>query len=171
MRHLVREKVIVNIEYYIELDELTDPAVLLKERTRLQQFIGDDYIITPFDKEIEETIVSEIYEEGETEYPKWTWEKGFQLTVDMLKFLPQGTTIGYGVCVNSPDDVYMTNERKGHQMNWVAVTGGAHDWVIYVGWLNMTLDEVRNNGEKITTEKYIRKLVPCTDEAYYKYRH
>lgn len=56
-------------------------------------------------------------------------------------------------------------------IRWVAKVGdGYHDWAIYYHLENTPVAFIKTNGEKVTTESIIRKLVPCTDEAYSFYR-
>jgi len=55
-------------------------------------------------------------------------------------------------------------------IKWVAVRGGMHDWVIYYGLINSSDIGVILFGNKVHTGSTIRKLVPCTDDAFDMYR-
>lgn len=92
-----------------------------------------------------------------------------ELTVDQLKAMQPGV-FAKGEIANSTDGIYMTDERRGDTLVWVAKRGGMHDWAIYAAWKEQGYGFALSNGQKIATEKYIRKLVPCTDEAFKLYR-
>lgn len=92
-----------------------------------------------------------------------------ELTVDQLKAMQPGV-FAKGEVANSPDGAYMTDQRPGDTLVWVAKRGGMHDWCIYCAWKEQGYGFALSNGQKMITEKYIRKLVPCTDEAFNLYR-
>ena len=92
------------------------------------------------------------------------------LTLDKLKEMEPGTVFATGIISNSPEGVYMTDERYGDKLRWVAKRGGIHDWAIYIGWEEKSLEYVKDYGDKVYNEFNIKKLVPCTDEAYKQYR-
>lgn len=92
------------------------------------------------------------------------------LTLKKLKELPESQVFATGVVENSPEGVYMTDNRKGHKMRWVAKRGTIHDWAIYIHWAEHDEDYVMKNGDKVRDEKNIRKLVPCDNEAFEMYR-
>jgi len=56
-------------------------------------------------------------------------------------------------------------------LRWVAVRGGIADWAIYCHFSDKNWDWIRDSGDKVTMENHIRKLVPCTDEAFKRYRY
>ena len=56
------------------------------------------------------------------------------------------------------------------EIRWVACRGGIHDWCIYYGYTQMSVEEVARNGDKIHSEESIKRLVPCDEEAYGMYR-
>jgi len=93
-----------------------------------------------------------------------------ELTVDNLKAMPPGELFAQGEVVNGPEGVYMTDHRVGHTLVWVAKRGGMHDWTIYTAWKESGVSFAITNGQKIITDAYIRRLVPCTDEALKLYR-
>lgn len=62
-------------------------------------------------------------------------------------------------------------EIISHEIRWVAVRGeGFHDWCIYYGYENMPKQNIVERGDKIFYEEVIKRLVPCTDEAWGLYR-
>jgi hypothetical protein len=93
------------------------------------------------------------------------------LTLEKLKAMKPGEVFAQGEVENSPDGVYMTDEHKGQMLKWVAKRGGYHDWAIYLDWAYKSFDSVLSNGQKTTTATYIKKLVPCDDEAFNMYRY
>jgi len=93
------------------------------------------------------------------------------LNKKQLELLPSGTVFRVGVSINSPDDLYMTNENIGKELLWVAKRGKIHDWVIYVHWKEKGEEFVTQMGNKLQNEELIQKLVPCDKEALALYRH
>lgn len=92
-----------------------------------------------------------------------------ELTLEQLKDMPYGV-FASGITTNSPDGVYMTDSRYGDPLAWVAKRGGNNDWAIYCAWLEDGGNYAATNGQKVGNERNIRKLVPCTDEAFKMYR-
>lgn len=92
------------------------------------------------------------------------------LTIEELKNLPAFDYFATGTIKNSPDEIYMTNNDQGRELLWVAQRGGFHDWAIYIHWADKGLEYVKSNGDKVTNDKDIRKLVSATEEAYSMYR-
>jgi len=86
-----------------------------------------------------------------------------KLTLDELKEMKPGQIIKKG------EGVYPELWQKG-DLRWVAVRGGIEDWAIYYHSTNHGYDYITDFGDKIYDEKIIRKLVPCTDEAWGMYR-
>jgi len=91
------------------------------------------------------------------------------LDLEMLKIIPAGTVFGEGIVIDNPDGINMTN--SGKDLRWVAKKGfGYDDWAIYIHWADNDILFVAEQGDKVNWEDNIRKLVPCTDEVYEKYR-
>jgi hypothetical protein len=95
------------------------------------------------------------------------------LTLQQLKDMKPGT-FASGTLVDSPDQINLA--RTGNTVRWVAVRGGIEDWCIYAQnphYGNLAWDEyrVKTEGDKITSEANIRKLVECDDEALKMYRY
>lgn len=87
-----------------------------------------------------------------------------------FKELPFGAVFAMGVTVNSPTELYMTDQDVGRLMKWVAKKGRIDDWAIYVQWDDWSYEEVLSNGDKLTNKTYITSLVPCDDEMMEHYR-
>lgn len=92
------------------------------------------------------------------------------LTLEQLKSLPPESIIAQGIIENSPEGIYMTNDKIGKKLIWVAKRGVIHDWAIYVSWEENGLQYALDFGDKLYDEKHIKKLVPCTEEAFKMYR-
>jgi hypothetical protein len=88
------------------------------------------------------------------------------LTLQMLKDMEPGI-FATGTVSDNPVGVNMTN--SGKLLRWVAVRGGIHDWKIYCHWAEHDEQWIKAQGDKITNEDNIRKLVPCDDEAFGMY--
>ena len=56
------------------------------------------------------------------------------------------------------------------EAKWVAVKGMYHDWAIYYGSPSQSWEEIRDYGTKLQREKAIKRLVPCTNGMYRRYR-
>ena len=93
------------------------------------------------------------------------------LTLEKLKEMPAGEVFATGFVENSPEGIYMTDQNKGKQLLWAAKRGGIHDWAIYIYWADAGLSFVLSQGDKVTNEENIKKLVPCDEEAFKMYRY
>lgn len=93
-----------------------------------------------------------------------------ELTLEVLKQMPPHEVFAKGTVENSPKGVYMTDNRLGDKLLWIAKRGEIHDWAIYLHWEESGYEHVLRNGDKLTNSDYIRKLVPCNDEALEMYR-
>ena len=84
--------------------------------------------------------------------------------------MPPHACFATGTAINHPEGLYMVNSDIGRELIWAAKRGFIDDWCIYVHWADSGLDYVLNNGDKITNARYIKQLVPCTDQAFARYR-
>jgi len=62
-------------------------------------------------------------------------------------------------------------EVENVPIKWVAVRGGIWDWCIYYLEENESKERIKTNGHKIFTKSIIKRLVPCTEEAFNMYRY
>lgn len=92
-----------------------------------------------------------------------------KLTLQELKDMESDSIFATGVVQDSPEGINMTN--SGRDLRWVACRGGIHDWAIYVQDASWPAAMVKSNGDKVTSEHNIKKLVPCDDEAFGMYRY
>lgn len=92
-----------------------------------------------------------------------------QLTLAILKKLPENTIFARGETIDSPEGINMS--RSGKPLRWVAERGGIHDWAIYIHFADHDYEWIRRHGDKVFFEDHIRKLVPCDSEAFRMYRY
>ncbi len=93
------------------------------------------------------------------------------LNTESFNFINAGDIFMKGVIVNSPEGIYMTDQDKGKMLKWIAVKGYGNDWSIYIHWAYKPEWWIKQSGDKITLENHIRRLVPCTDEVFKRYRY
>jgi len=86
-----------------------------------------------------------------------------KLTIKKLKEMEEGQIFAKG-------QNFIPELWKGGTSNWVAVRGGARDWALYYGRVYHDYADIKRCGDKAFTETIIRKLVPCTNEAWAMYR-
>ena len=91
------------------------------------------------------------------------------LTIQQLKDMPAQTVFACGEFEDVTSGINITGQ-KGLRLRWMAVRGGYHDWTIYLHHAWQSWDWILAHGDKPITEAYIRKLVPCDDEAYGMFR-
>ena len=92
-----------------------------------------------------------------------------ELTVEFLEKYPHNKIFARGETIDSPAGLNMT--ASGKMLRWVAVRGIIADWAIYCEWATRDWNYVGSYGNKVYGERNIRKLVPCTDETFKRYRY
>jgi len=97
---------------------------------------------------------------------KQTIEK---LTKERFDEIPAGEIFDTGILSNSPEGIFMTDD--GGELKWVAKKGYGNDWAIYCHWSDHTIEWIRDHGDKVHTEEYIKKCVPCDDDVFKLYRY
>ena len=90
------------------------------------------------------------------------------LTLEMLKKMSPKTIFATGTSMDVADSLFMTG--SGNELRWVAERGGIHDWAIYCHFADRDVEWIRRHGDKVYSERHIRLLVECTDEAFKIYR-
>jgi hypothetical protein len=91
-----------------------------------------------------------------------------ELTKELFEQLPKGEVFATGFLPNSPEGIFMN--RDGGILRWVAKNGWGNDWAVYCHWSDRSIDWIRDRGDKVLTEEYIRRCVPCTNEVFKLYR-
>lgn len=98
------------------------------------------------------------------------------LTIEKLKSMEPKKIFAHG-------HTYITNfSGDSTWTKWVAIRGGIHDWAIYISYsTNLGMEHekhlsadwmsIAQYGDKLCDDDKIRELVPCTDEAFEKYRY
>ncbi len=92
------------------------------------------------------------------------------LTVPDLANMEPGTVFLKVVTTNDPEGVFMTRNRQGDKLRWVAKRGDGPDWAIYIDFENHSFTEIEEYGDKVRSWEHIQRLVPCTAEALAAYR-
>lgn len=109
------------------------------------------------------------------DFKEGTFDEGEEdmfLTVEQLKAIAPDGCFAQGTATNCPAGIYMSMQREGELLMWIAVRGtGHHDWAIYINWASDGWDSVLTKGEKVTSKANIQKLVDCDDEALALYRY
>ena len=90
------------------------------------------------------------------------------LTLEYLKAMAPHQIIGSGLAMDKIDGLYLAG--TGNELRWVAVRGDIHDWAIYAHLSIYTVEWIMKHGDKVCQKENIKKLVPCTDEAFALYR-
>ena len=83
--------------------------------------------------------------------------------------LAPGEVFATGVQPNSPEGIFMT--RDGGNLRWVAVKGYGNDWTIYCHWESNSVEYIKQSGDKLHNEQYIKLCVPCEEEVFKLYRY
>jgi len=94
-------------------------------------------------------------------------EENNELTLKSLKETKAGI-FASGVMHDDPAGINMTN--SGKLLRWVAVKGERGDWAVYCHFANRTKESIRLSGDKIISKHNVKRVVPCTDEAFELYR-
>lgn len=100
---------------------------------------------------------------------KFIKEKNNMLTLQQLKDMEPDTIFATGTTTDDSDGVNLAN--TGQKIRWVACRGDIHDWAIYAQDESWDEQRVKEMGDKITSKNNIKKLVPCSDEAFAMYRY
>ena len=93
------------------------------------------------------------------------------LTLQKLDAMSPGI-FAEGTAFDTPEQLNVAG--TGKEIKWVAVRGYINDWAIYTDnpyMPQLDFDDVAIFGDKIHDEIHIRRLIPCTDEAFDRYRH
>ena len=92
------------------------------------------------------------------------------LTEEAFSALPDGEIFARGEIEDSEVGINMTTSKR--MLRWIATKGFAQDWAVYCHFSDEADEEfVKIEGQKVGMEVHIRKLVPCSDEVFKKYRY
>jgi len=85
--------------------------------------------------------------------------------------VPNGDIVCAGVTPNNPEGIFATRDYPGRLLLWVMVKGYADDWAVYYHWADRnSVDEVRDNGDKLFTEGYIKNILDLDLDVMRKFR-
>lgn len=90
-----------------------------------------------------------------------------ELTLEQLNEMEPGI-FETGLTIDNQTGINVNNTNE--VLRWVAVRGAINDWAIYVGSSLNSIELIQQLGDKIYSRENILKLVPCTQEAYNRYR-
>jgi len=95
-----------------------------------------------------------------------------ELTIEKLKAMEPYTVFAKGITMDDERGVNICN--TGKMIKWVAKRGQIHDWAIYTDNPHdpqRDFQSVVDCGDKIIGKENIKKLVPCSKEAFDMYRY
>jgi len=118
-----------------------------------QKGIADSYVVKTLDEQLDDM------------------KKSKEMTKEQFDALPHSEVFATGTFPNSPEGIFMTNNREGDTLRWVAKKGYGNDWAVYCHWAEHSAEWVTAHGDKVTYELHIRKCVPCTKEVFSLYRY
>ena len=118
------------------------------------------------------------------------------LTVEKLKEMKPDTIFAYGIgLIEHPwfneatpvsEGGSLEEDGRSTKVKWVAIRGNIGDWAIYhsldanfvkADYLDGTIhldvpnERIAKAGTKLRDKNKIKEFVPCTDEAFSKYRY
>ena len=92
-----------------------------------------------------------------------------ELTVKQLEEMSYDKIFAKGEIIDSPQGLNMSNSKG--MLRWIAVRGAVGDWAIYCHWADKNWEWINRLGDKVYDKRNIKMLVPCTDEAFRRYRY
>ena len=94
-----------------------------------------------------------------------------KITNEIFEKIEPDRIFAVGVIPNSPEGLYMLRNNYDRLFLWVAKKGGNEDWAIYYNWMDSnSIENVKNFGDKVCSNKDIKKCVNCSDGVLAKYR-
>jgi predicted lipoprotein with Yx(FWY)xxD motif len=100
--------------------------------------------------------------------PKTVFNPESVMTIEKFSKIEAHSPMCHGESIDNYTGINLSNSDQ--KLKWVAIKGGAEDWAIYAGFTYHTYEDIARGGDKVVMEKNIRKLVPCDDEVYSRYR-
>ena len=89
------------------------------------------------------------------------------ITIEEYNKLPKDI-IRHGLISNSSTGVFMSRDENIPLLRFVVVKR-IEGWTVYLGRMSQTVTEIYFHGDKSSTEEYIRRCFPCTDEVFKLY--
>lgn len=103
-------------------------------------------------------------------FPKEINLSNDDINLDKFNSILPGTIFAQGTIANAPHGLYMTNSNIGKSLLWIAKKGYGNDWSIYTHWEDRGLMYVVEQGDKVTGNENIKKLVSCSTDVFKLYR-
>lgn len=94
------------------------------------------------------------------------------LTEQIFNKIRDGEVFAGGFFVDCPEKILVTDTHN--EIFWWAKKGHGNDWAIYYASVLEyvpTQEFILKYGDKLYQEKFIRKLVDCSDDVFSRYRH
>lgn len=95
-------------------------------------------------------------------------ETPIKLTMAQLEAMEPGTIFATGTASDNYLGINMTGSER--LLRWVACRGDCPDWAIYVQDVERAPEWIRRFGDKVRDPETIRRVIPCDDEAFARYR-
>ena len=92
------------------------------------------------------------------------------LTLEQLKGMKPFEIFAHGIISNDIMGVWMSPNKTGESLSWVAVRGFVEDWAIYCHYSEHPIEWIAKYGNKLWFKDDVLKLVPCDDSAFKVYR-
>ena len=89
------------------------------------------------------------------------------ISLEEYSKLPQ-KRIRTGLISNSPSGCFLTRDQNLPMLKYVVVKR-TKGWIVYLGRPKQSAWDIELNGDRSTTEEYIRRCFPCTDEVFKLY--
>lgn len=76
-----------------------------------------------------------------------------------------------GIIPNHPEGAYLTSNEgnRGRLLRWVALKTYGGTWKLYAQWTDRSIENIRDCGDKIQTDVYIRRAIDVDDEVFKLY--
>lgn len=91
------------------------------------------------------------------------------ITEEVFDSIKEGEIFATGYTIDSPDGANMSN--SGKVLKWLAAKGWGGDFAIYVALATKSWDYVESDGDKVSTNHNLKKLLSCSEEVWKKYRY
>jgi hypothetical protein len=81
-----------------------------------------------------------------------------------------GKIFATGLTIDNYTGINMSDTDR--VLRWVAKRGDVDDWAIYINFAeDNTVLNVERYGDKVKLPDHIKRIIPCDDEAFARYRY
>ena len=67
--------------------------------------------------------------------------------------------------------IHSVHEPFKAELKFVCKKGGGNDWAIYAGKSDQSVEWIKAHGQKVTSERNIQGICPCTPDVLELYRY